>query len=198
MMRALLFISLLSATSATFANDLMASGTPVSVARSTLQVTPSTDWNKLSARPGRNSETWTFDGELLNDLAFYGGTENGRTLFREIDRRNRPLPRFQSSMLPTDIPTLLENSYRIARDVTIFTIDRQEAAQFAGHRGINFSYSFVGQDQLRRRGEANAAIIDGKLYMASFEAPAIHYFDHGIEAYRQIIASARIAPTRRR
>lgn len=197
-MRSLLPLSLLCVSSLATANDLMPSGAAVIVARSSLEITPDRDWNKLSARPGRNSETWTLDGELLNDLVFYGGTENGRTLFREVDRRNRPLPRFQSTMLPTDIPSLLENSYRIAREVSIFTVDRQEPTQFAGHRGIKFSYSFVGPDQLRRRGEANAAIIDGRLYMASFEAPTIHYFDQGIESYRQMVTSARIVPSRRR
>ncbi len=198
MHRITLILALISSSPA-FANDLVPASTPVNVARSDLQVSPDRDWNKLDARPGRNSETWTLDGELLNDVSFYGGTENNRTLFREVDRRNRPLPRFTSTMLPTDIPTLLENSYRIARDVSIFTLDSQEPIRFAGNPGIRFTYSFIGRDNLHRSGEAHAAIIDGRLYMATFEAPSIHYFANGIAAFRHIAASAHIArPARRR
>ena len=179
------------------ANDLMAANQEVAVARSDLVLTPDRDWNKLSARPGRNSETWTLDGELLNDLSFYGGIENDRTLFREVNRRNRPLPRFNATMLPTDIPSLLENSYRIAREVSVFTIERQEPVQFAGQNGIHFSYSFVGPDELRRSGEAQAAIINGRLYMATFEAPATFFFAKDVDSFRRMVVTARISTTRR-
>ena len=63
-------------------NRLIVPGQPVAVAKSMLTVTPAVECNKLGARPGRNSETWTFDGDALNDLTFYGGIEPERTLFR--------------------------------------------------------------------------------------------------------------------
>lgn len=194
----LIAAALLTATAGVHAHSLMSANVEVPVARSSLHITPDRDWNKLSQRPGRNSETWTLDGELLNDMSFYGGIESDRTLFREVDRRNRPLPRFNSTMLPTDIPTLLENSYRIARSASIFTIDSQEPVQFAGASGIRFTYTFVQADELVRKGEANAAIIDGKLYMASFEAPAIHYFESSIASYRRMVGTARMQAAGRR
>jgi hypothetical protein len=192
-------LAAISLATAATAHDLIAAGTSVTVARSTLMVTAGGDWNKLNNRPGRNAETWTLDGEQLNDLSFYAGIETGRPLLREVDRRNRPLPPFQSTMLPSDIPVLLESSYRIARDISIFTISHQEPVRFAGHDGIRFRYDFVGPDDIRRSGEAQGAIIDEKLYLITFEAPTIYFFDRSIDAFRTLAASARLQqPARRR
>lgn len=55
-----------------------------------MTVQPSIEWNKLGERPGRNSETWTFDGDGPNNLTFYGGIEAGKPRFREVDRKNSP------------------------------------------------------------------------------------------------------------
>ena len=52
-------------------NKLIPAGQPVAVAKSVLTVTPSVEWNKLGARPGRNSGTGTFDGRALNDLTVH-------------------------------------------------------------------------------------------------------------------------------
>lgn len=174
-------------------NTLIAGGQPVSVAKSALTVTPSREWNRMGARPGRNSETWTLDGDGLNDVTFYGGIENDRTLFREINKHAKPLPRFSASMLLTDIPALLENSYRIALDTPLMTIDTVMPCTFVGAKGINFTYTFTRPDEeVRRKGEGYAAIVAGRLYMVTFEAPDIYYYDRDLAAYRAIVASARI------
>jgi hypothetical protein len=181
----------LSATPALAGYKLMPAGKPVAVAKSGLTVTPARDWNRLGARIGKNAETWTLDGAQLNDITFYGGIDNDKTLFREVDKRNRPLPRFSSAMLLPEIPQLLEGSYRVAVGTSLMTIDSVEPATFAGAQGVRFAYSFAVQgEEVRRKGEAHAAIIGGRLYMTTFEAPTIHYFDAGIGAYRSIAASA--------
>jgi hypothetical protein len=182
-------VALATLSAAAFANDLPTAGKPVEVAKSALTVTPGIDWNKLNQRPGKDSETWTLDGELLNDVSFYGGIEPDKTLFREIDKKNRPLPRFSATMLLSDLPTMLESSYRIARDVSIFEIGAVVPTQLAGRKGIHFTYSFVGPDELRRNGEADGMIVDGKLYMATYEAPALYYFDRSLPAYRALVKS---------
>ncbi len=174
-------------------NKLIPAGQPVAVAKSVLTVTPSVEWNKLGARPGRNSETWTFDGDALNDLTFYGGIEPEQTLFREVSKRTKPLPRVKATMLVTDIPTLVENSYRIALDTPLFTVDGMEPMAFAGQPGIRFTYSFTRPNEdLPRKGEGRAAMIDGKLYLITFEAPRLHYFDAGVAAFRQVADSAKL------
>ena len=186
-----LCLTLWCATSALAGNSLIAEGQKVAVAKSPLTVTPGREWNKMGARPGRNSETWTIHGDPLNDLTFYGGIENGKTLFREVSKRNKPLPKFTSSMLLTDIPSLLENSYRIALDTSLMSIDRAEPATFAGTKGIRFEYSFsrFGED-VHRKGEGYAAIVKGRLFMITFEAPTLYYFQAGVEAARQVVSSA--------
>lgn len=172
---------------------LMPASKPVAVGKAGLMVTPAADWNRLGAKIGRFAEAWTLDGHSLNDLTFYAGIEEDRTLFREVDKKNRPLPRFTASMLPPDIAQLFESSYRIAVSTSLFTIDSIEPAQFAGRDGFRFSYSFTIQnEEVRRKGEATGAIIGGRLYLIAFEAPAIHYFDRDVEAYRAVVASARV------
>jgi hypothetical protein len=177
-------------------NRLIEANASVRVAGSAFSVTPAQAWNKLGARPGRGAEVWTLDGPALNEITFYGAIETDRPIFREVNRRERPLPRFSSTMLLTDIPTLLENSYRAGRGVTVYTTDRMEPARFGGRDGVRFDYSFTTDDEVRRRGEGYGAIVNGSLYLVTFEAPAVHYFDSSIEAYRQVVSSTTIGSGR--
>jgi hypothetical protein len=173
---------------------LMVTGKPVAVAKSGLTVTPSVDWNRLGGRVGRNAESWTLDGLSLNDVTFYGGIANNTTLFREVDKKNRPLPRFSSTMLLPDVAQLFEGSYRVANGTSLMAIDSIEPAQFAGNQGFRFTYSFTIQnEEVKRKGEARGAIVGGKLYMMTFEAPVIFYYDRDLPAYRAMADNARIA-----
>ena len=197
MVRTLAFGLALAIAVPVSANSLREANATARVAGSALSVTPTRDWNKLSANVGRRTETWTLDGDALNNVTFFGGIENDRPIFREVDRRNRPLPRFSSTMLLADLPTLIENSYRIARGTTTFTVEHVEPAQFAGNAGLHFRYSFVGADEVRRRGEAYGAMVNGRLFLVTFDAPAIHYFDASVAAFRQLIPTATMAAGRR-
>jgi len=173
-------------------NSLISAGERKKVAKSDLSITPTSEWNRLGERPGRRAETWTLDGEALNDVTFYGGIEPNKTLFAEVDKRSQPLPRVSATMLITDIPSLFESSYRIAFATPLMTIDNVTPAIFAGHKGVKFTYSFVRQgEDVHRRGEARAAMIGGALYMITYEAPTLHYFDKSVAAFRQLADSAR-------
>jgi hypothetical protein len=172
---------------------LMPTGKAQPVGKLGLSVIPPNDWNRLGAKIGRNAESWTLDGLSLNDLSFYAGIEQGRTLFREFDKKNRPLPKFAASMLPTDIVSLFEGSYRVAAGTSLFEIGKVEPATFAGKPGVHFTYSFVQQgEEVRRNGEGTGAIIGGKLYLITFEAPIIHYFDRDIARYHDLVSTARV------
>ena len=172
---------------------LMPAGKAALVAKSGLSVTPAQPWNRLGGRVGRNAESWTLDGLSLNDLTFYGGIANNMTLFREVDKKNAPLPRFSSTMLIPDVVQLFEASYRVANGTSLMAIDSVEPAAFAGRQGFRFTYNFTVQnEEVKRLGEARGAIIDGSLYMITFEAPVIHYYAQGIDAFRKIADSAVI------
>jgi hypothetical protein len=174
---------------------LMPTGVAVSVAKSGLTVSPSKDWNRLGGRVGRNAESWTLDGLALNDLTFYGGIADNTTLFREVNKKDTPLPRFSSTMLIPDVVQLFEASYRVANGTSLMSIDSVAPASFAGNPGFRFTYNFTVQnEEVKRLGEARGAIIGGKLYMITFEAPVIFYFDRDVEAFRKIVDSASIVP----
>lgn len=172
---------------------LMPSGVPEIVRSSALTVTPSVDWNRLGAKVGRNAEAWTLDGQSLNEVTFYAGIGDGQTLFKEVSKKNKPLPRFGAGMLAPDIVQLFESSYRIAAGTPLFSVDRVEPATFLGQQGFRFRYSFTVQDEeVRRTGEATGAVVGGKLYMIAFEAPTLHYFDRDVAAYQALVASAKL------
>ena len=181
------------AVPATAGYKLLGPNQPVQIAKSLLKVTPQSEWNRLGKRIGRNAESWTLDGLSLNDLSFYGGIEAGMPLFREVDKANRPLPHFSTTMLAPDIAQLFEGSYRIANETSLMTIDAIEPARFAGHDGFHFTYNFPLQsDEVVRKGEAIGAVVNNRLYMITFEAPEIFYFARDVERFRSIAATAKL------
>ncbi|SNS83424.1 hypothetical protein SAMN06295912_11860 [Sphingomonas laterariae] len=182
---------LVAAAPAMAGNSLVAPGSKVQVAKSGMSIRSDGEWNKLGRRLGPNTETWTIDGDELNDVTFYGGIADGLPIFREVDKKNRPLPRVSSTMLVTDIPTLFETSYRIAYDTPLMKIDTVEPTSFAGGKGVRFTYSFTRpNEELHRKGEARAAVVGGKLFLITYEAPTLHYFDKTLPAFRQLADSA--------
>ncbi|MBA3895842.1 MAG: hypothetical protein H0X36_01610 [Sphingomonadaceae bacterium] len=188
-----LVIALVAAAPARAGYKIMYAGEARAVGKLGLSVTPPNDWNRLGDKIGRNAESWTLDGLTLNDLSFYAGIADDKTLFRETDRKYHPLPHFQASMLPPDIVSLFEGSYRVAAGTSLFSVGGVEPATFAGHPGVHFTYAFTLQDEeVKRSGEGTGAVIGGKLYLITFEAPSIYYYERDAGAYRLLVASARI------
>lgn len=172
---------------------LMPKAAPVAVAKSPMTVTPGADWNRWSTRPSKKGETWTMDGVSLNDLSFFGGVLPGEAIYKEPDKKDQPLPKFDAKMLPPDIVQAVEGSYRIVLKTSLFAVDNVEPAKLAGYNGVRFTYHYTVQDEdVRRKGEGRAAIVNGQLYMITFVAPEIHYFDAGIDEARRVMDSARI------
>jgi hypothetical protein len=158
-----------------------------------MTVTPGEDWNRWSTRPSKKGETWTLDGVSLNELSFFAGVLPGEAIYRERSKKDEPLPKFDARMLPPDIVQAVEGSYRILLRTPLFAIDSQEPAKLGGHNGVRFTYHYTVQDEdVRRKGEARAAIVDGRLYLVTFAAPEIHYFDAGITEARRVMDSVRI------
>lgn len=191
---AILLTVMLSLPGTALANSLRAKGAAVRVANSSMTVTPARDWNQLGARPGKRAETWTLDGEQLNDVTFYAGVEPGQPLVRERSKKRDPLPKFTATTLLAEVPELLERTYRTARGVGTFSITGVAPTRFLGAEGVRFTYEYADEDNLTRRGEARAALIGGKLYMATFDAPRLHYFDRSLADYRVLADTATLAP----
>ena len=177
---------------AAMAHKLRAQGVAVTIADSPLTVTPGRDWNRLDGNIGKHTESWTLDGGQLNDLTFFAGIEPGKPLVRERSKKREPLPRFGASTLLVEIPELFEATYRSAKQIADFRVTDVQPIRFLGQEGVMFAFEYVDGDELTRKGEAQAAIVGGRLYMISFDAPRLHYFARTVEDYRKIVASARL------
>lgn len=193
MLKAVVFaVALVACGSSALANGYREKGKVVAVASSKMIVTPPRDWNRLSIKPGKRAETWTLDGEQLNDVTFYGGIEPGAPLVREVSKKRAPLPKLSQSTLLVEIPELLEATYRTAKEIGTFTLSSSSPDRFLGHEGIRFTYEYVDNDNLHRKGEARAVLVDGALYMTTYDAPRLHYFDKGLADYRALSDTATL------
>jgi hypothetical protein len=174
------------------AHELIRPGRPSSIAEDSFTATPGVEWNRLQQSGGEYQEVWTIDGDGLNKITFFGGVPVGEPLFEEFDEKHHPLPKVTPNMLITDIPPLLEATYRTGTN-TGMRIGKQDAALLDGNRAIRFSYSFMrSEDGVERKGEGFGAFVSGKLYLVTYEAPALYFFDRTIEEFRKIAASLRI------
>ncbi|UIJ44036.1 hypothetical protein LZK98_13210 [Sphingomonas cannabina] len=162
----------------------------MTVADSAVSVTPSRDWNRLGVSAGKNTETWTLDGDQLNDVTFYGGIAAGKPLIKERSKKKEPLPKFTKDTLIVEVPELLESTYRAYKQIGTFSVASTEPAEFLGHEGVRFTYTYTDSDNLPRKGEASAAIIKGSLYMMTFDAPRLYYFDQAVGDFRALVKSA--------
>lgn len=193
MIARLLSIALcLSAATAASANAYREKGKVVQVAK-TMSVTPPRDWNRLRGNPGKYAETWTLDGEQLNDVTFFGGVVSGDPLVRERNRKREPLPKFRSNMLLVEVPELLGGTYRAYKKISNFSVTNSKPDRFLGRDGMRFTYEYTDEDNLPRKGEALAALIKGKLYMVTFDAPRLHYYDRTLGDYRALAETATLA-----
>lgn len=189
---AALALAVLGANAA-HANAYREKGKAVQVANSELTVTPARDWNRLDIRPGKYAETWTLDGEQLNDVTFYGGVEAGKPLVRERNKKRDPLPKFTGATLLIEVPELLEGTYRTYKQIGSFTLTGSKPDRFLNRDGVRFTYDYTDQDGLPRKGEARAALVAKKLYMVTFDAPRLHYFDRALADFRALADTARLA-----
>ena len=174
------------------AHDFREKGKAVVVANDAMQVVPTRDWNKLGQRPGKKAETWTLDGEQLNDVTFFGGIVPGEPLVKERNRKREPLPKFTQDTLLVEVPELVEGTYRAARGIGNFKVLGSSPQRFVGADGVRFTYEYVDADNLPRKGEARASLVKGKLYMATYDAPRLHFYDKSLREFQTLADSASL------
>lgn len=188
-----LSLTALAAAPAAAKWTLKPEGARVAVAKSALTVAPGAGWNSWSVRPGKKAELWSYDGPVLNQIEFIGGVASGEPIAKERNKKDKPLPKFSPNMLPTDIAQIYEQTQRIVTQSPDFAVESMEPTTFAGHPGVKFTYRFTKpEEELTRRGEARGAIIGGKLYLISYAAPALHYFDAHLTKAQAIMDSAKV------
>ncbi|MEO5494455.1 MAG: hypothetical protein ABIR08_10565 [Sphingomonas sp.] len=170
----------------------MPAASRVAVAKSKMMVVAPPKWNQASVRLSKKSETWSFDGPLLNHVDFFAAVSPGEPLIKERNKKRDPLPKFAASMHATEVAEMYERTSRITQSANDFVIDTVTPVKFADRKGFRFSYHYTDGQTLTRKGLAAGAIVDGKLYLITYEAPAIQYFDAGLLDAQTIMDSATI------
>lgn len=167
---------------------------PVAVAKGSMKVQPGIAWNR--SPKGQYDiaweENWTRNGPLLDSIGFVGALPDGQALARQRRKEDRKVPVFRAAMSPQDLVSMLESYYRIKAGATLFTVEGVAPATFLAAPGLRLDYSWVGADQVRRRGRAMMAIVAGKLYLASLDGAALHYFDAALPEFTAMTEGARL------
>ena len=165
-----------------------------SVARGSMTVVPTLRWNKAPRGPHDidREENWTLNGPLLDGLTFIGGLENDKRIVQQRRKADRKVPNFRSDMTPQDIASMIESFYRIRAGSSRFEVTGLQPRNFLGQPGFQFDYEHLGGDEVERRGRAVGAIINGRFYLALFDAARMHYFGAGLPEYERIVQSARL------
>lgn len=156
-----------------------------------LKVTPERDWNQ-GGRPGHQGRVWTQDGTGLNALEFFSAVPNGGSLYKERDQKNNPMPKFDSNLLLPELADFFERSFRAANQLSDFSIVESAPTDIGGKKGLLVRYRYtMPNDELTRLGEARLAVVDGKLFVANYYAPQLHYFEAGLPEAQAMMQSAR-------
>jgi len=191
--KALLLLSLASLTlvGCVPTYSLVRADKPVPAASGTMKVKPAVDWNK--APPGASSmlkaEVWTQNGPVLDAIVFLGGVKDGTAIVQQQKKEDRKVPVFQSAMTPQDLVAMVESYYRIRQGATIFETENLKPTTFLNSKALDFSYHYVGSDNVKRRGRTVLAVIDQQLYLMTLDGAA-YYFGAAQPQFEALLASA--------
>ena len=167
---------------------------PVSVGNNSLEVTPPREWNKaprLWLVDVKWVEDWTLNGPVLDSMTFISGMPGGEAIVRQRRRDDRQVPKFRANMTAPEITSMLESAYRVRSGTVDFTTLGLSPRAFLGANGFQFDFEHLDQDELRRKGRAVGAVIDGRLYLILYDAAKSHYFDAALPDFEAVARSAR-------
>ena len=166
----------------------------VRVGDNSIAVTPPREWNKISARVFtdiRDVEDWTQNGPYLDGISFVTGLKDGKALVYQRRREDRQVPKFRANMTPFEIAAMVESLYRVRGGAVDFKTVALTPRTFLGGNGFQFDFEHLDSDEVRRKGRAVGAVIDGKLYLMLFDAARSHYFNASLPDFEAMVASAR-------
>lgn len=169
---------------------------PTRVGDRSMIVTPPRQWNKISARlftDIRDVEDWTQNGSYLDGISFVTGLGNGKALVYQRSRDDRQVPKFRSNMTPPEIAAMIESLFRVRGGAVDFKTVSLAPRPFLGTNGFQYDYEHLDSDEVRRKGRAVGAVINGKLYLILFDAARSHYYGALLPDFEAIVASARLA-----
>jgi len=166
----------------------------VRVGDDSMAVTPPREWNKISARlftDIRDVEDWTQNGPYLDGISFVTGLKDGKALVYQRSQDDRQVPKFRSNMTPPEIAAILESLFRVRGGAVEYSTTALAPRQFLGVSGFQYDYEHLDSDEVRRKGRAVGAVVDGKLYLILFDAARSHYYNALLPDFEAIVQSAR-------
>ena len=166
----------------------------VRVGDDSLAVTPPREWNKISASlftDIRVVEDWTENGPYLDGISFVTGLKDGKALVYQRSRDDRQVPKFRSNMTPPEITAIIESLFRVRGGAIEYKVTALAPRPFLGVSGFQYDYEHLDSDEVRRKGRAVGAVVDGKLYLILFDAARSHYYNALLPDFEAIVQSAR-------
>ena len=166
----------------------------VRVGDDSMAVTPPREWNRISARiftDIRDVEDWTQNGPYLDGISFVTGLKDGKALVYQRSQDDRQVPKFRSNMTPPEIAAILESLFRVRGGAVEYKTTALVPRPFLGVSGFQYDYEHLDSDEVRRKGRAVGAVVDGKLYLILFDAARSHYYGALLPDFEAIVQSAR-------
>lgn len=156
-----------------------------------MKVQPGIAWSKAPAGSGQmlKSEVWTQNGPVLDAVVFLGPVKDGTAIVMQNKKAERKVPVFHAQMTPQDLVDMVESYYRIRAGATIFENEALKPTTFLGAKGLDFTYRYVGADEVKRRGRTVISVIDQQLYLMTLDGAA-PYFDSAQLEFEKLVASA--------
>lgn len=166
----------------------------VRVGNDSMAVTPPREWNKIAGSlfvDIHAVEDWTQNGPYLDGISFVTGLKDGKALVYQRRRDDRQVPKFRSDMTAPEIAAMIESLFRVRAGAVDFKTVALTPRQFMGTNGFQFDYEHLDGDEVRRKGRAVAAVINGRLYMILFDAARSHYYNALLPDFEALVNSAR-------
>ena len=160
-----------------------------------MAVTPPREWNKISSSlfvDIHAVEDWTQNGPYLDGISFVTGLKDGKALVYQRSRDNRQVPKFRSNMTPLEITAMIESLFRVRGGAVDFKTVALGPRTFMGYNGFQYDYEHLDSDEVRRKGRAVGAVIDGRLYLILFDAARSHYYGALLPDFEAVVNSARL------
>ena len=156
-----------------------------------MTVAPQKSWNQLGAQftGGLNDhvEVWTADSQILNELVFVGGLDDGEKLFRNA----ASAPAFSADATVVDLADFARKTLAASAQSTPKELETKPI-QFLGNDGVQTEFDLPYKDGTPGRALAAAAIKNGKLYMIIWRAVGDLYYNGRKSEVEEIIKTARI------
>ena len=168
----------------------------VPVGDGSVVVTPTREWNRVSATWSiddiRAVEDWTLNGSSLDSLSFVTGLKGGRYIIRQSKRAAQQVPKFRSDMTAPEVTAMLESFYRVKAGTVDFKTIGLSPRQFMGYPGFQFDFDHLDTDEVWRRGRTVGAVIEGRLYLVLLDGARSHYFNAALADFEAVANSARL------